>query len=55
MLRPVLGEDTELVLSVLVLDEFQTEAAVRLGIMPGTARKRFQRALDRLRSYLGGR
>jgi transcriptional regulator GlxA family with amidase domain len=37
---------------VLVLDENQREAAQRLGLSHDAARKRFQRALGRLREHL---
>jgi hypothetical protein len=49
VLRPIVGEDTELVLRVLVLEERQSTAAARLGLTLHTARKRFQRAIRRLR------
>lgn len=51
-LLPVLGADTDLLLGVLVLDENQREAADRLGIAHDSARKRFRRALPRVRRYL---
>jgi DNA-directed RNA polymerase specialized sigma24 family protein len=44
-LRPALGDDTDLLLTVLIMGETQREAADRLGIRHATARKRFQRAL----------
>jgi DNA-directed RNA polymerase specialized sigma24 family protein len=50
-LLPVVGDDTDLLLAVLVLGENQREAADRLGIRHGTARKRFQRALARAREH----
>lgn len=51
-LERVVGEDAELVLSVLLLDETQREAGLRLGISHDAARKRFQRALRHLRDSL---
>jgi DNA-directed RNA polymerase specialized sigma24 family protein len=39
-------------IAVLVLDENQREAAERLGLSHDAARKRFQRALGRLREHL---
>lgn len=50
-LEPAVGEDTELVLAVLVLEETQREAGVRLGISHDAARKRFQRAFARVRQH----
>ena len=50
-LHPVVGNDTDLVLAVLVLDDDQREAADRLGLTHENARKRFQRALPRVREY----
>jgi hypothetical protein len=51
-LRPILGMDAELVLYVVVLDETQREAGTRLGLSHEAARKRFQRALTRVREWL---
>ena len=51
-LEQVVGEDAELLLAVLVLDETQREAGQRLGLSHDAARKRFQRALARLREHL---
>ena len=51
-LASVVGEDAELLLAVLVLDETQREAGQRLGLSHDAARKRFQRALARLREHL---
>lgn len=48
-LEAAVGEDAELVLAVLVLDETQREAGARLGLSHAAARKRFQRAIGRLR------
>lgn len=51
-LTPLVGEDTELLIGVLALDESQREAALRLGLSHEAARKRFQRALGRVRRFL---
>ena len=51
-LTEIIGADAELLLAVLVLDENQREAAQRLGLSHDAARKRFQRALGRLREHL---
>lgn len=48
----VVGADAELVLAVLVLEETQREAGARLGLSNEAARKRFQRALARLRAHV---
>lgn len=47
-LLPIVGEDVDLVLAV-VLGESQREAGERLGLTHDVARKRYQRALDRIR------
>lgn len=51
-LAEIVGADAELLIAVLVLDENQREAAERLGLSHEAARKRFQRALSRLREHL---
>ncbi len=51
-LEPAVGEDADLLVAVLVLEETQREAGQRLGLSHDAARKRFQRALVRLREYL---
>jgi len=51
-LDPIVGVDAELLLAVLVLDETQREAGDRLGLSHEAARKRFQRALKRLREHV---
>jgi DNA-directed RNA polymerase specialized sigma24 family protein len=51
-LVPVIGADADLVLAVLVLDTDQREAASLLGLGHDAARKRFQRAIHRLRAHL---
>ncbi|MBC7174054.1 MAG: sigma-70 family RNA polymerase sigma factor [Polyangiaceae bacterium] len=51
-LGPIVREDAELLIAVLVMDETQREAGARLGLSHDAARKRFQRALGRLREHL---
>lgn len=51
-LEPIVGEDVELLVSVLVVEETQHEAGKRLGLSHDAARKRYQRALARLRAHL---
>jgi RNA polymerase sigma-70 factor (ECF subfamily) len=53
-LEPIVGEDAELLVAVLVLEETQREAGERLGLSHDAARKRFQRALVRVRQHLAG-
>ncbi|MCP3105370.1 sigma-70 family RNA polymerase sigma factor [Myxococcus sp. K15C18031901] len=48
-LLPLVGEDTDLLVSVLLHDEDFTVAGASRGLAPTTARKRVQRALTRLR------
>jgi RNA polymerase sigma-70 factor (ECF subfamily) len=48
-LERLLGTDADLVLAVAVLDEPHGEAAERIGISAVSARKRYQRALARMR------
>ncbi len=48
-LERLLGADADLVLAVAVLDEPHGEAAARIGISAVNARKRYQRALARVR------
>jgi len=50
-LQPMVGQDAELVLAVLVLEETQREAGARLGLSHEAARKRFQRAFARIRQH----
>jgi DNA-directed RNA polymerase specialized sigma24 family protein len=52
VLVPLIGADAELVIAVAVLGEPQNEAAARLAVSPGAARKRYQRAVARLRRCL---
>ncbi|MBI5531804.1 MAG: sigma-70 family RNA polymerase sigma factor [Deltaproteobacteria bacterium] len=51
-LEPIVGDDAELLVAVLVLEETQREAGERLGLSHDAARKRFQRALGRVRQHL---
>ena len=46
------GADAELVIAVAILGELQSEAAARFAISPCAARKRYQRAIARLRTHL---
>jgi DNA-directed RNA polymerase specialized sigma24 family protein len=48
-LLPLTGEDTDLVVSLIVREEDAVEVAASLGVSPETARKRVRRALARLR------
>ena len=52
VLVSLIGADAELVIAVAVLGEPQNEAAARLAVSPCAARKRYQRAVARLRTYL---
>jgi DNA-directed RNA polymerase specialized sigma24 family protein len=52
VLASLIGADTELVIAVAVVGELQNEAAARLAVSPGAARKRYQRAVARLRTRL---
>jgi DNA-directed RNA polymerase specialized sigma24 family protein len=54
-LLPITGDDTDLVLAVILLEETQREAGQRLGLSADAARKRFQRALGVIRTRLGDR
>ncbi|WP_373371461.1 sigma-70 family RNA polymerase sigma factor [Stigmatella ashevillensis] len=48
-LLPLVGEDTDLVVSVLLREEDYVDAGASLGLAPAAVRKRVQRALERLR------
>ena len=52
MLVSLIGVDAELVIAVAIFGELQNEAAARLAVSPGAARKRYQRAVARLRTHL---
>jgi DNA-directed RNA polymerase specialized sigma24 family protein len=52
MLVSLIGADAELVIAVAVLGELQSEAAAHLAVSPGAARKRYQRAVARVRAHL---
>jgi DNA-directed RNA polymerase specialized sigma24 family protein len=51
-LLDVAGEDGDLLLAVLVLEENQREAGERFGLSHEAARKRFRRALERVAKAL---
>ena len=51
-LVPMVGEDADLLLAVVALDETQREAGERLGLTHAAARKRLQRGLQRVREHL---
>jgi RNA polymerase sigma-70 factor (ECF subfamily) len=51
-LVPVVGDDADLVLGATVYGETQRELADRLRIPHEAARKRFQRAMNRIRRRL---
>ncbi len=51
-LAPVIGADADLLLGVVVLGADQHEIAVQLGLSHEAARKRFQRAVARIRRQL---
>lgn len=51
-LRDLVGSDAGLVTAVAIEGEAQNEAALRLGVSHEAARKRYQRALGRLRGHL---
>lgn len=53
-LRNLVGSNAGLVTAVAIHGELQNEAALRLGISHEAARKRYQRALGRLRGHLEG-
>jgi RNA polymerase sigma-70 factor (ECF subfamily) len=52
LLKKLIGQDADLVITVAVLGERQRDAAARLSLASEAARKRYQRALSRLRSQL---
>ena len=51
-LEAVVGEDAELLIAVLVLDESRREVGERLGLATDSGRKRVQRAVARLKKHL---
>ena len=51
-LEPVVGEDAEMLIAVLVLDESRREVGERLGLATDSGRKRVQRAVARLKKHL---
>jgi RNA polymerase sigma-70 factor (ECF subfamily) len=48
-LARLVGGDADLVVAVVILGEGQCEAAFRLGLSHDAARKRYQRAIQRIR------
>ena len=51
-LEPVVGQDAELLIAVLVEGESRREAGERLGLASDSGRKRIQRAVARLKAHL---
>ena len=51
-LARLVGVDADLVVAVVILGEGQYEAGIRLGISHAAARKRYQRALQRIRTEI---
>jgi RNA polymerase sigma-70 factor (ECF subfamily) len=51
-LDAVIGRDAELVAAIAVMELTRTEAAAQFGLEPATVRKRYQRALERLREEI---
>jgi RNA polymerase sigma-70 factor (ECF subfamily) len=49
LIEPILGPDAHLVVAIAVAGERQHAAAEALGLKPGAGRKRYQRAVQRLR------
>ena len=54
-LRSIVGRDATLVIGAVLCGHDQGELADHLGIRPAAARKRFQRAIKRIRDHLGER
>jgi len=50
LLSPVIGRDTDLVLRIIILGETQAEAGRALGLSHAAARKRHQRAMEKLQA-----
>ena len=51
LLVGIVGEDADLVIGAAVYGESQREVGERLGLTHEAARKRFQRAMDRIRAH----
>lgn len=51
-LKPIVGADADLVIGAAIYGEHQSELGKRLGITHAAARKRFQRAIKRIRQRL---
>ena len=49
LIEPIVGADAQLVVAIAVAGERQHAAAEALGLKPEAGRKRYQRALRRLR------
>ena len=54
-LLPIVGDDVDLVIGAAIYGQSQRQLGERLGLTHEAARKRFQRALERLRRHLGRR
>jgi len=52
-LLPIVGDDVDLVIGAAIYGQSQRQLGERLGLTHEAARKRFQRALERLRRHLG--
>lgn len=51
MLATIVGDDADLVVGALIYEESQREVGDRLGLTHEAARKRFQRAMKRIRKH----
>jgi RNA polymerase sigma-70 factor (ECF subfamily) len=51
-LDAVIGRDAQFVAAIAVMELTKNEAATQFGLEPATARKRYQRALERLREEI---
>ena len=49
-LRASIGDDADIVLAIAVVGETSDEVAARFGMTPSAMRKRYRRALARLRA-----
>jgi RNA polymerase sigma-70 factor (ECF subfamily) len=50
----IVGDDADLVIGALLYEESQREVGDRLGLTHEAARKRFQRAMEKIRSHFKG-
>lgn len=55
LLAGIVGDDADLVIGAAVYGESQREVGERLGLSHDAARKRFQRAMDRIRAHFADR